>query len=172
MEPRIVRGRDENKLAGETALPFVANAYLGTFGEILPVAGALRPLPGEYTIVFDSQNRRMSGGFRFHVWVDDVTPPRIALLSRSGTRLTARITDPNGSGVYAESVEYAVDGGDLVSARYEPRKGTATIDLSDVRPGRHRLLIRASDLQETKNTENAGGILPNTRTFTASVTVP
>jgi hypothetical protein len=172
IEPRIVQGRDENRLAGETALPFVSNAYLSTFGEALPVAGALRPLPGTYSIVFDSKNRRTSGRFRFHVWVDDVTPPRIELLSRSGRFLRARITDPKGSGVYGESVEYGVDGGDLVEARYEPRSGMATFDLSDLRRGRHRLVVRAADLQETKNTENAGGIRPNTRTITAGVTVP
>ena len=37
--------------------------------------------------------------------------------------------------------------------------------------GRHRLRLRVSDYQETKNTENVLRILPNTRTFTATFTV-
>ena len=40
------------------------------------------------------------------------------------------------------------------------------------RAGRHRLEISASDLQETKNSENASALaLPNTRTVHAAFTV-
>ena len=37
--------------------------------------------------------------------------------------------------------------------------------------GQHRLVFRASDYQETKNMENTGPILPNTRTFSARFVV-
>ena len=37
--------------------------------------------------------------------------------------------------------------------------------------GRHRLVFTASDVQESKNNENAGATLPNTRRFSATFTV-
>ena len=44
--------------------------------------------------------------------------------------------------------------------------------MSGLRPGRHRLVITASDLQETKNSENASALaLPNTRTVHVAFTV-
>jgi hypothetical protein len=50
--------------------------------------------------------------------------------------------------------------------------GEASVRISGLEPGRHRIAVTASDLQETKNSENASARpLPNTRTVTASFTV-
>ena len=38
-------------------------------------------------------------------------------------------------------------------------------------PGSHRLRLRVSDYQESKNTENVARILPNTRWLTATFRV-
>ena len=103
--------------------------------------------------------------------MNDVTPPRIALLSDGGRLLTARVTDA-GSGVDPRSVVYALDGGNLTPARYDAGSGLATIHLARARAGRHRLVIQASDYQETKNTENIPGVLPNTTVLRTTVTVP
>ena len=43
VEPRVVRGGDENRLTGYAALPLDQNPYVEEFGEPVPVAGALRP---------------------------------------------------------------------------------------------------------------------------------
>jgi hypothetical protein len=46
VQPRIVVGNDENRLAGPTALPVNTNPYLPTFFALQPVAGVIRPAPG------------------------------------------------------------------------------------------------------------------------------
>jgi hypothetical protein len=43
--------------------------------------------------------------------------------------------------------------------------------MAGIRPGAHRITLRAADYQETKNMEDVGPILPNTRTVTTTVTV-
>jgi hypothetical protein len=171
VEPRIVAGRDENRLFGASALPFVNNPYLLHYFRPALIAAALLPTPGEYSIVFDSPSRGAAGPFTFRFWVNDVTPPRIVLLSRRGRILTARVTD-GGSGVDPRGVLYEVDGHELLTAEYDPRTHLATIALREVKPGSHRLEIRASDRQEAKNTENVPRILPNTRVLRTLVTVP
>jgi hypothetical protein len=39
------------------------------------------------------------------------------------------------------------------------------VAVADLAAGRHSLTFTASDYQETKNTEDIAGILPNTRTL-------
>ena len=73
-----------------------------------------------------------------------------------------------GSGVNPDLVSAAVDGR---AATSELRAGVVRISTSELEPGRHRLRLRVSDYQETKNTENVARILPNTRTLTATFTV-
>jgi minor extracellular serine protease Vpr len=171
VEPRVVAGADENRLLGVVGLPVVANAYLDGYGSPARVAGALMPAPGTYSIVFDTLRRTSPGRFTFRFWVNDVTPPRIRLAHRTGSTLVARISD-RGAGVDPDSVSAAVDGDRKVPVHFDPATRRATIDLSRVSRGRHRLSLRASDYQETKNTENTGPALPNTRVLHVTVTVP
>ncbi len=112
VEPRVVAGLDENRLTGYAGLPLHHNPYLDGFRSPVLAAAALSPLPGEYAIVFDSATRAGAGRFSFRFWVNDVTPPTLRLRTR-----TVRRTDPvrvdaidAGSGVYAASVDAAVDG--------------------------------------------------------------
>ena len=54
------------------------------------------------------------------------------------------------------------------------RCGTLNLTLGELRnlaPGSHRLRLRVSDVQESKNTENVARILPNTRWLTATFRV-
>jgi hypothetical protein len=171
VEPRILAGVDENRLMGIVALPVVANAYLDRYGSPARVAGALLPAPGTYSIVFDTLQRTRSGRFAFRFWVNDVTPPRIRLAGRSGSMLLARITDL-GAGVDPDSIGATADGGRTVAVHFDASTGRARIDLSRLPAGRHRLTLTASDYQETKNTENTGPALPNTRVLRTTVTVP
>ena len=73
-----------------------------------------------------------------------------------------------GSGVYASSIEASLDGSDTAASF---KNGVIRIPTGRLSPGRHRLRLRVSDYQETKNTENVARILPNTRTFTTAFTV-
>ena len=170
VEPRVVAGLDESRLTGYAGLPIAHNPYLQDFRRPVPAAGALAPLPGEYAVVFDSAGRTGAGRFTFRFWIDDVKPPTLRLRTptvRRGDPVRIAATDA-GSGVYPESVQAAV-GDANVSAFY--RAGVVRVSTVGLSPGRHRLTLRVSDYQETKNTENVNRILPNTRTMTAAFTV-
>jgi subtilisin family serine protease len=170
VEPRVVAGLDENRLTGYAGLPVDHNPYLESFQEPVLAAGALSPTPGVYAVVFDSAGRAGAGSFTFRYWVNDVTPPTLRLRTRSvraGERLRIGAVD-TGSGVYADSIIASIDG-NLVRGRF--RSGVISIGTNTLAPGTHRLRLRVSDYQESKNTENVARILPNTRWLTASFRV-
>jgi hypothetical protein len=172
--PQILLARDENRLAGETALPSNGNPYLETYGRFEPVSGLLVPTPGRYYVVVETRPGHKPGPYRLHLWINDRTPPAI---SRVTTHVTAgavgtlefHVSDA-GSGISPSDVSASVDGTQeqiTVSAT-----GDARVRVSDLTAGRHRLVITASDLQETKNSENASALaLPNTRTRHVTFTV-
>jgi hypothetical protein len=165
VEPRVVAGLDENRLTGHAGLPVNQNPYLEGFHTSVPAAGALSPRPGEYEFVFDSATRAGAGRFAFRFWVNDVMPPRLrvpARVVRTGAALRVLATDA-GSGVYPESMVASIDG-DRVSASF--REGVVSLSTRGLSAGTHRLRLRVSDYQETKNTENVARILPNTQTLT------
>jgi subtilisin family serine protease len=170
VEPRVVAQLDESRLTGYAGLPVAHNPYLEDFRSSVLVAGALSPVPGEYAVVFDSANRAGAGAFTFRYWVNDVTPPILRMRSRtvaSGRPLQVAARDP-GSGVYPDSIVATIDG-DQVPALF--RGDVVSISTSGFAPGTHRLRVRVSDYQESKNTENVARILPNTRTLVTTVTI-
>jgi subtilase family protein len=170
VQPRVVRAGDENRLTGYAGLPLNLNPYLSTFDQITRTAGAVRPDQGSYDIVFDTPSRRVAGKFTFRFWIDDTTPPRLRLVTRSvraGALMRVRVTD-GGSGVDPKSFHATIDGDDV---RVGFRRGRASVSTLLLARGRHRLVFRASDYQESKNMENSGPILPNTRTLRTTFVV-
>ena len=170
VEPRVVVALDENRLTGFAGLPVNRNPYMDEFHQSVPVAGVLSPRPGEYAAVFDSATRGGAGAFTFRYWMNDVTPPALRLRTRSvrvGRPALVAVVDA-GSGVYPESIRIMVDGS---SRRGTLRGRLLSIPTGGLTAGTHRLRIRASDYQESKNTENVARILPNTRWFTATFTI-
>jgi subtilisin family serine protease len=170
VQPRVVRAGDENRLTGYAGLPLNLNPYLPRYDQLSPAAGAVRPDPGSYDIVFDTPNRRAAGKFTFRFWINDTTPPRVRLLTRTvreGGLVRLRITDA-GSGVDPRSRHATIDGHDVGVGFAHGRARISTLLLSR---GRHRLVFRISDYQEAKNMENAGPILPNTRRLSTSFVV-
>jgi hypothetical protein len=170
VEPRVVAEFDENRLTGYAGLPVAHNPYLESFREPVLAAGALSPARGRYNIVFDSATPAGAGRFTFRFWVNDVTPPTLRLRTRVvkvGDPVLVAATDA-GSGVYPDEIPATVDGR-TVRATYS--RGVIRIRTEALVAGRHRLHLRVSDYQETKNTENVARILPNTRTLTATFTI-
>ena len=164
VSPRLVHGDDENRLTGQPALPQNVNPYQG-FGDAVPAVGATLPAPGAYDIVFDTPARGKPGRFTFRVWLNDTKPPTVRRLPQRGDLVRFGVRDA-GSGVDPGSIQAEVDG------RPEPTKyanGVVTIDLSQRAAGSHRLKLVVSDYQESKNNENTGPILPNTRTVETTV---
>jgi len=170
VQPRVVAADDENRLTGYAALPFVLNPYLAGLMEPVLAAGAIRPAAGTYDVVFDSRTKAGAGAFTFRFWIDDVTPPSVRLVStsvRRGMPLVVAVGD-RGSGVDPATVVALVDG--------KPRTITTagsriSLDTQGLARGRHRLRLQVSDYQETRNMENVGAILPNTRRLTATFTI-
>jgi subtilisin family serine protease len=170
VEPRIVAGLDENRLTGYAGLPVNHNPYLDEFRNSVPAAAVLSPARGEYAVVFDSAGRAGAGRFTFRYWVDDVSPPTLRLRTKSvarGRPLVVSAID-RGAGVYPSSIRVSVDGS---TTGWTLRGNVLSIRTAGLSPGAHRLRMRVSDFQESKNTENVARILPNTRWFTATFTV-
>jgi subtilisin family serine protease len=172
VHPRIVVAGDENRLTGYSALPLNMNPYTVGFERPEPTSAALRPAPGTYDVVFDSTTRAAAGRFTFRFWIDDATPPAIRLLSPAvrGSSLRLSVTD-RGAGVDPRSLTASVDGSSR-PVRYSRASGQALVDVGDLRSGRHTIVFDAADYQETKNNENVLRILPNTRRFRATFTIP
>ena len=168
VQPRVVFGRDENRLVGMPGLPLNINPYVEDFGDAQPVAGAIRPAPGTYGIAFDS--RALGSRFTFRFWVDDVRPPTARLIAahaRAGV-VRVRVADA-GAGVDPRTLEASARGRRLP---VRLSRGVASIEVSSLARGAHPLVFRVSDHQEAKNMENVTSILPNTRTLRATIRVP
>jgi hypothetical protein len=162
VEPRVVYAGDENRLTGLAGLPFNGNPYQRAYGNLVLVAGAILPRAGGYDVVFDSGERGGAGAFSFRYWLNDTAPPAVSLAGREARRdgaLTVRVSD-RGSGVDPASVIVEVDGRERPGRLGE---GRLTIPVSGLAPGRHVLRVQVSDYQETRNMENSGRLLPNTR---------
>jgi subtilisin family serine protease len=158
-EPRIVFAGDESHLTGYAGLPLVLNPYGSRYQQEAPIAAAIRPRPGAYDVVFDTA--REPGPFRFRFWVDDVTPPRLRLLTartRPSGPIVVAATDA-GAGVDPQSITARVDGATR-TARLSGRR--IRIQPGRLARGRHTLVVEASDFQEAKNNENVPRVLPNT----------
>jgi subtilisin family serine protease len=169
IQPRIVRAGDENQLLGELALPLRTNPYLPGFQLPEPLAGVALPGPGDYDIVFDSERAAGAGAFTFRFWIGDTTPPRARLISARRGVLRIAVRD-SGSGVDPATIVLRVDGRER-DGRYNRTRGQLTASIRGLRRGRHRVQLRVSDYQESKNMENVHRILPNTARLRAAFRV-
>jgi subtilisin family serine protease len=169
VSPRLVRNGDENRLDGYTGIPATLNPY-GNFGSAAPVVGAVLPAPGVYDFVFDSTAHARPGAFRFRFWINDTTPPAIALLTRTVARgKPIRLTvHDGGAGVDPDSISVRLG---KRQVQFSYKHGTLSIPTGGATGGRQLLVVTASDYQELKNMEDVGPVLPNTRTFHAHVTI-
>ena len=171
--PRVVVAGNENRLTGMAGLPVDLNPYRNQFGAAVPVAGALRPLPGLYDIVFDTPSAARSGPFTFRYWVNDVMPPAVRLttptvLTAPNATLELLITDA-GSGVDPAALTVIVDA-NQADTTFDTRTGKTTVKLPPLGAGAHKLSVTVADFQETKNMESVPGVLPNTTTFATTFT--
>ncbi len=169
VSPRLVAGNDENRVVGYTGIPSSLNPYQG-FYVAEPVVGAVLPEPGTYEFVFDTPTGAKPGAFTFRFWIGDTSPPSIRLLGHAaaiGRPIRVAVHD-SGSGVDPQSLHASI-GGKTVDFTYS--HGVLLLQTNGRRPGRRALTIRASDYQETKNMEDVGPVLPNTRVLHATVTL-
>jgi subtilisin family serine protease len=169
VSPRLVAGDDENRLVAYSGLPVGINPYQGLYyGE--PAVGADLPAPGTYELVFDTPTGAKPGAFSFRFWVNDTKPPAIRLLTRTvaqGRPIRFALRDP-GSGVDPKSLK-VTRGGAGVPFTYA--NGLLSARSAGLPRGTDHLTVTAADYQETKNMENVGPVLPNTRVLDVTVEV-
>jgi hypothetical protein len=168
--PRVVRSRDENRLTGYVGLPIDLNPYREEFSEQAAIAGAILPSRGKYDIVFDSPGRSAAGKFTFRLWINDVTPPAVKLRGYSSGVVKLGVSD-SGAGVDSRSLRAFVDSS-AVPSPTTFSKGVVSVKSGSLAAGKHTIELVVSDYQEAKNMEDVAQILPNTRDFTATFTVP
>jgi subtilisin family serine protease len=169
VSPRLVAGNDENRVVGYTGMPVSLNPYEGLY-RAEPVVGAVLPAPGVYDLVFDTPTGKRPGAFSFRFWVNDSSPPSIRLLSRRavvGRPMRFAVRD-TGSGVDPFSLSAKVGS---ARARFRYAHGVLSIPTASLAPGTLHVTVTASDYQETKNMEDVGPVLPNTRVFSTTVTL-
>jgi subtilisin family serine protease len=169
VSPRLVAGADENRVVGYTGIPASLNPYQG-FSRAEPVVGAVLPDPGAYDFVFDTPTRAKPGAFTFRFWINDTSPPSIRLLGRTavaGRPIRFAVRD-SGSGVDPLSLHVRVDG---KRARFTYSAGVLSIRTTGRRAGTYHVTVSASDYQETKNMEDVGRVLPNTRVLDTTFTL-
>ncbi|HKC78264.1 MAG TPA: S8 family serine peptidase, partial [Gaiellaceae bacterium] len=169
VSPRLVAGEDENRLVGYTALPTSLNPYQD-YAHAEPVVGAVLPGPGRYEFVFDTPTGATPGAFRFRFWINDTTPPSIRLLEGTvpaGRTIRFAVRD-SGSGVDPRSLEVRVG---TKRFPFSYSHGVLSIRPKGLGAGPHSVQVTASDYQETKNMEDVGPVLPNTRVLHTKVTL-
>ena len=169
VSPRLVTDDDENRVVGYTGMPVSLNPYQG-FSSAEPVVGAVLPDPGTYDFVFDTPTGAKPGAFTFRFWVNDTTPPTIRLLRhtvRIGRPIRVAVHDA-GSGIDPQSLHANIGGKPI---RHSYADGVLSLWTKRLRPGRQAVTVSASDYQETKNMEDVGPVLPNTRVLRTTVTL-
>jgi minor extracellular serine protease Vpr len=176
VEPWFLGSRDENDVQGYAGTPVDANVLTNDYRLDIGVAGAVFPREKRYYVAVDSgrdifTGRSLAGRYLLRSWINDVTPPRLKLLTRRVTAgrplLAARVTDL-GSGVDPLSLVIEYRPRVLLGAAlYDPSNGLALFPIPRSAPRVRRGLFKgaalAQDNQETKNVDQIGAnVLPNT----------
>ena len=170
VEPRVIVAGNENRLTSYAALPIYLNPYLAQFGSRVLAAGALRPQPGTYDIVFDSPKPGGAGSYSFRFWVNDTRPPNAKLVrSRVGRNapLVVAVSD-TGAGADPSTALATIDGAARTTTWVGETLRIATVGLT---PGSHRLRLQVSDFQESRNSESVPQGLPNTRVLATTIVI-
>ncbi len=184
IEPWLLAAPDENTVEGYAGTPVNVNGimfdYLGDIG----TAGAVFANPGRYYFSVDSRRdpftgKSLAGSYVLRSWVNDMTPPRVSLLT---TRVAAgrptialHVTDSQ-SGVDPFSVVFGYGNQIVGAAAYDTKTGTIVIPLpssaSALNAGHPKVVLLASDYQEAKNVNTIGpNALPNTTIKSVTLTV-
>jgi subtilisin family serine protease len=175
IDPWWLGSLDENDVQGYPGTPVSVNDLLPDVHANVHAAGVVFPRQQEFYVSVDSGTDRFTGRARpgryvLNSWVNDVTPPRLALLTprvpAGRPLLVARVTDGQ-SGVDPFTLVLGYRGVQIGAELYDPATGLALFPLPPGAPpvkGRVRVVLSASDFQETKNVATFGStVMPNTR---------
>ena len=169
VEPRIVAAGDENRIQGFESLPYTSNPYLSSFQLGRPVVGGDPAGQGLLRRRLRHAERRAAR--RVHVPLldrrhDPAGRPPAHEVSAGGraARLASRTRARASTRRRFRRVDGIARADHAGAPAGQPWPGLLA-------PGRHKLVVVASDLQEVKNDENVTRILPNTRVLRTTFVV-
>jgi len=155
--------------------PVNVNAYMFDYRADVGAAGQQYPRQTAYYVSVDSgrdrlTNQRYAGSYLLRAWVNDVTPPKLSVLTRvvsAGRPMLVVRAQDAGAGVDPFSIALGYGRVLIGAIAYDPFSGLAFLPLPAaapaLQPGRTATLSAASDYQETKNLDQASANpLPNT----------
>ena len=174
VHPWFLGSPDENDVEGYAGTPVAMNSTLADFLLDVRAAGTVFPRPGRYYVSVDSGvdpfGRPYSGRYVLRSWVNDVTKPRVQLLTTQVAAgrptIAFRATDTQ-SGVDPFSVGIGHQFIVIGASQFDPQTGIVVVayprQINRLTPGRQSIQLIASDYQETKNVNTEGSdSLPNT----------
>jgi hypothetical protein len=182
IDPWLLGSKDERDVQGYAATPVNMNNYMFDFAVDVGAAGVSFPRRQRFYVAVDSRSdpfsdKPLPGQYVLRSWRNDLTKPRVDVLTtRVGVgrpTIVARVLDSQ-SGVDPLSLVIAYRRVLVGAALYEPTTGLAVFPLpteaAKIASGKTRLVLQASDFQETKNLETVGDdIMPNTRFKTVTL---
>jgi minor extracellular serine protease Vpr len=174
IHPWLLGSLDENDVQGSAGTPVNQNGFAPDYLLDIRTAGTTFPRPGRYYFSIESGRdpfgRPYDGPYVLRSWINDVTRPRVQLLttrvSSGRPTIAFRALDAQ-SGV--DPFSTAIDYGFLLvgASHFDPRTGIAIVPYprqrSPFNPGRPAIRLIASDFQESKNANtDSADLLPNT----------
>ena len=172
VEPRVVRGGDENRLTGYAALPLDQNPYVDGVRQPGARRGRAPPRARDVLRRLRQPDRRRRREL-----------PLPLLGRRRQAPPSATLVEPDGPSRRPDQAprrrrrlghRRPLDRGDArrpARARAAGRDARSGSRRRPLAAGRHRLRVALSDFQETRNNENVARILPNTRIVSVTVTI-
>jgi minor extracellular serine protease Vpr len=174
VEPWLLGSPNEDDVQGYPGTPVNVNGLTFEYQFDTGAAAIDFPHQGRYYVVVDSRadpytGQPLRGTYRLHSWQNDVTPPRLRFLTRrvsAGRPALAAIVSDKGAGVDPLSLVIGYRQTLVLAALYDRSTGLVVWLLDGapkIKRGKTPLTVIASDYQESKNVDQAGGnILPNT----------
>jgi len=183
-DPWLLSAPDENDVLGYAGTPVNVNGIMFDYLADIGTAGAVFQSPGKYYFSVDAPRdpftgKALAGSYVLRSWVNDMTPPRAALLTTKVAAgrptIALHVTDSQ-SGVDPYSVAFGYGNQLVGAAAYDPKTGTVVIPIppsaSVLHAGNPKVLLIASDYQEAKNVNTIGAnALPNTVIKSVPLTV-
>ena len=185
IDPFFLGTKDETTVQGFAGTPVDVNNLTSDYLMRVGAAGAAFPRAGRYYVAVDSgrgdfTGRSLAGRYVLRAWVNDLTPPRLRLLSArvwaGRPTLVVRALDAQ-SGVDPASLTIGYRDRLVSVASFDWRTGIAVFPLpgsaSPLRAGTTiRVTMIASDFQEAKNVDTVGKkLMPNTTRAAATLRV-
>ena len=173
VEPWLLGSLNEDDVQGYPGTPVNVNGLTFEYQFDTGAAAIDFPHQGRYYVAVDSRadpytDQPLRGTYRLHSWQNDVKPPSLRFLTKrvsAGRPALAAIVRDGGAGVDPLSLVVGYKQVLLLAALYDRSTGLAVWLLDGapkIQRGKTPLTVVASDYQESKNVDQAGGnILPN-----------